>query len=56
MQADADVLQERQRLKDEWQAYMDRRREYIKLLEGFKWVQGLRKASPCSCLTRAALA
>jgi hypothetical protein len=36
MQADADVLQERQRLKEEWQAFVDKRREYVKMLEGFK--------------------
>jgi hypothetical protein len=36
MQADADVLQERQKLNDDWKAYQERRREYVKLLEGFK--------------------
>ncbi|KAJ9529622.1 hypothetical protein QJQ45_014394 [Haematococcus lacustris] len=36
LQADADVLQERQKSMDEWKAYMARRSEHIKLLDGFK--------------------
>ncbi len=31
--------QERARVGDEWAAYVARRREYVKLLEGFKWVR-----------------
>ncbi|KAF5831983.1 eukaryotic initiation factor [Dunaliella salina] len=36
MQADADVLQERQRMADEWKAFCDKRAEYVALLDGFK--------------------
>lgn len=36
MQADADVLQERQKYLDEWQAYVERRRGYAQLLADFK--------------------
>lgn len=36
MQADADVLQERQRMADEWSAYVARRAEFTALLQGFR--------------------
>jgi len=36
MQADADVLQDRQKLADEWQSFCQRRAEYVALLDGFK--------------------
>jgi translation initiation factor 3 subunit B len=36
MQADADVLQERARAQEEWDAYTSRRAEYVALLDGFK--------------------
>ncbi len=36
MQADADVLQERQRLLDDWNEYCARRAEYVALVDGFK--------------------
>lgn len=35
-QADADVLQERQKYMDEWAAYVERRRCYAQLLADFK--------------------
>lgn len=36
MQADADVLQERQRLQDDWKVWQAGKNEYIALLDGFK--------------------
>ncbi len=36
MQADQDVLQERQRLNTEWRDYLSRRKDYIALLDGFR--------------------
>ena len=36
MQADADVLQERQRMTDEWRHFLERRKDYIQLLHDFK--------------------
>lgn len=36
LQADADVLQERQRMLDEWTSYTTRRAEYVQLVDGFR--------------------
>ncbi len=33
--------QDRARVGDEWAAYVARRREYLKLLEGFEWVRAV---------------
>lgn len=36
MQADADVLQDRQRMADDWKSFAEKRKEYVALLDGFK--------------------